>query len=554
MAEDALVEDDIAAGWVALSGGAWPEARSRFLDALAVDEAPEALEGLSWAAWWLDDVDGCLDARERAYRRYRDAGEDRPAARMALWLGDDHLEFRGEHAVARGWFARARRILEPLEPGPEHGWLAVFEAHDAIGRADLDTAWERVEQARDLGRRHGHVDLEMSAVATEGVIRAERGEIDQGLRCLDEAAAVALAGEYENLAPAAWSCCLVLSTSERVRDFDRALQWCQQIERFSERLHGSFLRGVCRAHHGAIHAWHGSWALAEQELGAALEDLSANRPTWRSEALVRLGQLRRRQGRRSEAQHLFAQAASHPVALLGMAALRLDEGDPAAARDLLHRLLRRTDGASRVGRADALEWLVRVELAAGDHPAADRWLDELRSAAGDLATRPMEATLRECEGLLAAAEGDHERACDHLEDAIDRFVRLRAPVEAARARTELASSLLGLDRPDAADREVRQALDDLRGTDADPERERAAALLTDVAHARDDGGKRDRPLTERQSEVLRLVAEGLSDQQIADRLVLSPHTVHRHVANIYTRLGCSSRPAAVAEAARQDLL
>lgn len=128
--------------------------------------------------------------------------------------------------------------------------------------------------------------------------------------------------------------------------------------------------GVCRAHHGAIQAWHGSWARAERELDTALEDLSTNRPTWRPEALVRLGQPRRRQGRRPEAQHLFAQAASHPVALLGMAALRLDEGDPPAARDLLHRLLRQVDGASRVGRADALEWLVRVELAASDHPAA----------------------------------------------------------------------------------------------------------------------------------------------------------------------------------------
>jgi len=554
MAEDALVDDAIAAGRAALSDGAWPEARARFLDALAVGEAPGALEGLSWAAWWLDDVDGCFDARVRAYQGYRDAGEDRSAARMALWLGDDHLEFRGEHAVASGWFARARRILEPLEPGPEHGWLAVFEAHQALSCADLETAWVRAQRARDLGRRHGRVDLEMFAVATMGVVRAERGEIDQGLHHLDEAAAVAIAGEYEDLAPAAWSCCLVLSTSERVRDLDRALQWCQQIERFSERLHGSFLRGVCRAHHGAIQAWHGSWVLAERELETALEELSANRPSWRSEAIVRLGQLRRRQGRPAEADHLFRQAASHPVALHGMAALRLEEGDHVTARDLLHRVLRQADGASQVGRVDALELLVRVELADGDTATANRWLDELRSTADSAATGPMAATLCECEGLLAAAEGDHERACDHLEDAIDLFVRLGAPVEAARTRIELASALLGLDRPDAADGEVRQALDDLGEIDAAPERERAAVLLADMARARGDSTERDRRLTDRQVEVLELVAEGLSDQQIADRLVLSPHTVHRHVANIYTRLGCSSRPAAVAEAVRQGLL
>jgi hypothetical protein len=62
------VHDSIAVGWAALPGGRWPEARSRFQEALARVAAPEALEGISWADWWLQDVTGCLDARERAYR------------------------------------------------------------------------------------------------------------------------------------------------------------------------------------------------------------------------------------------------------------------------------------------------------------------------------------------------------------------------------------------------------------------------------------------------------------------------------------------------------
>jgi LuxR family transcriptional regulator, maltose regulon positive regulatory protein len=553
MAEDARVDDDVTAGQAALSRGAWSEARGRFLDALTVRETAAALEGLSWAAWWLDDVEGCLDARMRAYHRYLDEGEPRSAARMALWLGDDHLEFRGADAVAGGWFARAARILEQLEPGPEHGWLAVFEAHEALGRADLDTAWARAEQARHLGRRHGRTDLEMFAVATEGVVLIERGEIASGLECLDEAAAAALAGEYESLATAAWSCCLMMATCERVRDFDRADQWCQQIERFSDRMDAGFLRGVCRAHHGAIQTWHGRWERAEQELAEALTDLSSNRPFWRAEAAVRLGQLRRRQGRLDEAEQLFEQAESHPLALHGLAALRLEQGDPGTARDLLHRVLRQATAGSPAGRADALELLVRVELVDGQPGTANLRLGEMRSVASGLATAAM-APLYECEGLLAAAEADHERACDHFEDAIDLFTRLCAPIEAARARMELATSLIELGRPDAARREVRQARDDLGDVGATPERRQADALLTRLGAVRHGTAGPDRLLTERQVEVLRLVAEGLSDQQIADRLVLSPHTVHRHVANIYTRLGCSSRPAAVAEAARQGLL
>jgi DNA-binding NarL/FixJ family response regulator len=64
----------------------------------------------------------------------------------------------------------------------------------------------------------------------------------------------------------------------------------------------------------------------------------------------------------------------------------------------------------------------------------------------------------------------------------------------------------------------------------------------------------DTDLSARELEVLRLVAEGLSDAEIAERLVLSPHTVHRHVANIRTKLGLASRAAAAAHAARLGLL
>jgi LuxR family transcriptional regulator, maltose regulon positive regulatory protein len=555
MTDDALVEDGIVAGRAALSRGSWREAHRHFLDALEVRKSPQALEGLSWAAWWLEDVHGCLDARLRAHHGYRELGDDRAAARVALWLGDDHQQFLGESAVASGWFARAGRLLERLEPGPEHGWLAVFEAHDALADGDLEVALARSSRAREIGRDHTQTDLEMFALATEGVVRTRRGELDDGWRCLDESATVALAGGYDNLAAAAWSCCLVMSTCERFRDFDRGRQWCQRIQRFSERMQGRFLRGVCRAHQGAIHAWHGSWEVADQQLTTALDELTERRPTWRAEAVVRLGHLRRRQGRLDEAEQLFVDAAEHPAALHGLAGLRLADGDPESARDLLDRVLRKPGDTSHIGQADALELLVRVEIAAGDLRAAADAVDRLREHAGAAASEPMTAALYECKGLLAAADGEHERACDHLEDATDLFVALGAPVEGARTRLALATSLLAMGRPAAAEREVRGAVDDLGDIAAAPERERSAALLADIEAARTDRESvRDQVLTARQVEVQRLVAEGLSDQQIAHRLVLSHHTVHRHVANIFTRLGCSSRPAAVAEAARLGLL
>jgi LuxR family transcriptional regulator, maltose regulon positive regulatory protein len=539
----------LTAGRVAVTRGRWAEARACFEQALAQSDVPEAWEGLSWAAWWLEDVDACLHARQQAYQGYRDLGQDRGAARMALWLGDDHLEFQGAPAVASGWFRRAERLLADLRPSPEHGWLAVFQAHTALERHDTAEAMRLASRARDLGHAHGAVDLEMFALATEGLALVDQGDVAAGMRCLDEATTAALAGEYENLAPAAWTCCRLISACEIVRDYDRGAQWCRKVAEFSQRMGARFVTGVCRAHYAAILTWHGSWREADQELRAAVADLAAHRPSWLPEALVRLAELRRQQGSLQEAEQLFSRAGPHPLAQLGLARLCLDRGDAASARDLLERFLRRTPQTSPTSRTPALELLVHTMLALGDRQAAAGHLAELRAAAEVIASPPLRATVCVADGLLAAAADDHERACDHFEDAADLYARAGAPVEQQSVRLELARSLLGLGRPEAAGREARAALASLEAAGAGAVVARARRVLAEVSP-----GAAEAPLTARQLEVLRLIADGLTDREIAARLVLSEHTVHRHVANIYARLGCSSRATAVAQAGRLGLL
>ena len=533
-------DESVAAGRDALSRGAWPSARSHFERALGIVPTPELFEGLSWATWWLEDASACVDAREHAYRLYRQAGDTRGAARMALWLGDDHNEFHGAAAVAEGWFNRAARLLDELGSCPERGWLTVFEAHAALGRHDTDRARQLAGQARDLGREHRAVDLEMFSLATEGLALVEEGAVEQGMRCLDEATAAALSGEYENLAPAAWTCCRLISACEEIRDYERGAQWCRQIEEFSRGMEARFVTGVCRAHYAAILSWHGKWSEAELELIGAQEDLTAKRPFWRAEAVVRLGELRRRQGRPDEAEALFNEVASHPLARRGLAELCLDRDDPVAARDLLSRMLRRIPSGS-VSRAWPLELLVQAETGSGDNESAAIHLAEFCGIADAVATRPLRAAARFAEGLLAAAYGEHAKACDYFEDAVDLFETL-APFEAGHARLELARSLLALGRVDAARREARTALE----AGAKPRRNQAD-VLTSL-------GLRRTVLSVRQIEVLRLIASGLGDRDIAGRLVISEHTVHRHVANIYTRLDCSTRAAAVSRATQLGLL
>ena len=133
-------------------GGGWVEARACFEQALGCSDAAEAWDGLSWACWWLEDGAAAIQARENAYRLYKDAGERRAAARMAIWLANDHLDFRGEEAVAQGWLRRAMRILDELDPAPEHGWLAALEAQLALEAGDIAEALRLGTRTRQLGR------------------------------------------------------------------------------------------------------------------------------------------------------------------------------------------------------------------------------------------------------------------------------------------------------------------------------------------------------------------------------------------------------------------
>ena len=179
---------------------------------------------------------------------------------------------------------------------------------------------------------------------------------------------------------------------------------------------------------------------------------------------------------------------------------------------------------------------------------------ELQSIAEAVGTEPLRASGLLAEGLVAIARGEHERARPALEDAVDLFERSRAPFEAGRARLSLSESLAAVGREKGAVEECRTALDALHRIGANRDAERAERVLAELDERRDRLGRADTPLTRRESEVLRLVAEGLSDKEIAAKLVISEHTVHRHVSNVRTKLRVPSRTAAAAQATRLELI
>ena len=244
--------------------------------------------------------------------------------------------------------------------------------------------------------------------------------------------------------------------------------------------------------------------------------------------------------------------------------MALDRGDPQSAADLAERHLRRLPAKNRTERAAALELLIRADddarTAVSDLDRARAALEELRSIADDAQTRsPLLASASLAAGLIALAAGDLDGARRELEDAVDLFDQSGAPFEAARARIDLASRAWnGSVAPTPPSREVDRALEELTRLDARLEMSSAQALrdrlsapasVPPAITPRDTGG-----LTAREVEVLRLISSGLSNQAIAERLCISEHTVHRHVANTLSKLDVPSRSAAVAHAAKLGLL
>jgi len=545
-------DDPLAAGIQALERGAWEDARDQFQASLTAHETPAALEKLGLAAWWLDDAVLTFDARERAYRLYREQGDPLGAARVALWLVWDSLAFRDDTAVASGWLDRARRLLAGHEQTAEYGWLLLRDGEVALFRGhDPAAAREQGVRAAALGRSTADHGLEFTGLALEGLARVSAGDVAAGLRLLDEATAAATGGEVKELHTIGVVCCWEIFACERVRDYDRAAQWCARVQEFTRRWRLRPLSAICRVQYAGVLIWRGEWAEAEAELLAASRDLEQVRPPLTVQALARLGDLRLRQGRLDEAAQLFERAGGQSIARLGLAALTLERGAPRDAAAELERFLERVGPAEPTMRAGALELAVRAHAAAGDGARAAAARDELQRIAQALGTVALGACAAMADGIVLRHSGDLPAAASRFEQAATLYERSGAPFETARARLDFAATLAATGERAVAQREARRAWEALDKLGATRD---AARAKTQIEHLSASKPRGSSPLTGRQLEILRLVAQGLSNPEIATRLHLSDHTVKRHVANLLTKLSLPSRAAAAAYAASQGLL
>ena len=530
-------------GWKALAEADWDTARSCFERAAGFGKDAETLDGLGRALHFQREYSRAIEMTERAFAAYRQDGRAIEAADCARWLAFLHGAINGNMAVANGWMERAASLLEDTEECASHGWLALDRApftNQAEERRRLATA------ALAIARRFGDVDLEYDALSLLGESHVAAGRLGEGLKLLDEAMTAVSAGEVVGVVAVSDIYCRLLSACEIALDVARAEEWLAVVGTFG--AWSDFVSPVCRTHYGGVLIASGRWSEAEEQLMAAWRSFEGGYRGMSGWPLGKLADLRVRQGRFDEARRLTEGHESHPAARRVMAAVALGRGEVALAEELLSLCL---DGEAAADPACAslLEMLVQTRIAREDIPGANEALERLVQVAETSPDHAVASFAELAAGRVRTAERDRH-APGHLQAALRGFSALRLPLEAARAQRELARAL-AQDKPEAAVAEARLALGTFERLGAAADADATAALLRGLGAGGRAFPKHYGELSKRETEVLALLADGCSNQEIAQRLVISRRTAEHHVAHILSKLDLRSRAEAAAHAVRE---
>jgi len=540
---------ELERGRASYAGGAWQDA---FEALSAADRAaplgPEDIELLARAGYMLGRDDDYADGLERAHGGHLDAGDVPPAVRCAFWIGHNML-FRGDHARASGWFARAERLLEGASDCVERGYLLIPVWLRQMAEGDSDAACETTAEAAAIGERFGDPDLTWIARDEHGRALIQQGRIREGLGLVDEVLVATTAGELSPIMTGIVYCNTIAFCQEAYA-LRHAREWTEALTGWCERQPEMVAHnGLCLVHRAEIMQLRGAWADALDEARRAAErftDGVLNQLAC-GKAHYREGEVHRLRGEFGPAEEAYRQASRcgfEPQPGLALLRLAQDQGERAAAA------IRRAVGETTrpLARAALLPAYVEIMLAVEEQDrarAGSEELDEIAEAQASDALRAMSAHAR---GAVCLAEGDAREALVALRRAAEIWQRLGAPYESARARVLVGVACETLGDVDATTLEMEAARGVFAELGAAPDLERVGAQPAAGAGAGTHG------LTGRELEVLRLLAAGRSNRAIAEELVISEHTVARHLQNIFAKLGVSSRTAAGAFAFEHDLV
>ncbi|MGH9228119.1 MAG: LuxR C-terminal-related transcriptional regulator [Acidimicrobiales bacterium] len=530
---------DVLAGRDAFEQRRWPEA----VDLLwAADrESPlelDDLERLATAAYLAGADEESERISTRAHHEAIQRGDLPRAARHAFWLGFG-LAMRGELAQAGGWFGRAQRVLDECgEDCVERGYVLVPLGLQALDAGRHDEARATFERVAGEGARYGDVDLTTLGRLGIGQARIAGGDAAAGIRLLDEAMVAVTADEVSPVV-AGIVYCAVIEACNRNFDPRRAEEWTEALSRWCAEQPGLVpYRGQCLVHRSEVHLLHGRWAEAMDEAEQAQDQLSRPRPhPALGSAWYQRAELHRLRGDLAAAERGYREASrwgNDPQP--GLALLRLAEGSDEAAAAAIRRAVDEAGGPPE--RARLLPAFVDILLAVDDVDTAALAVEELRSLAEDLDAPLLRARAAYALGAVLLARGDPAGALEAIRRADAAWQQLHAPFESARTRVLTAAACRELGDRDTAALEIDAARRTFEELGARP-------ALAEIA-ASPAPGTAAHPLTAREVEVLRLVSAGRTNKDIAADLVVSDRTVDRHISNIFSKLGLSSRAAATA--------
>ena len=534
--------DELERGREAYAGRAWAEAHD-LLSRAHDDEPLEAqdLELLSTTAFMLGRDDECIEWLERAHQRHLEDGETLRAVRCAAWLVLN-LASRGEIGPATGWLGRAQRLLGPEGECAERGWLLLPGVFQQEAAGDFAAAVSLAEEALRIGERFGDRDLFALAMAQQGFMLTRDGQVRDGLALLDESMVAVTSEELSPIVTGIVYCGVILACQEvyevrRAREWTRALAawWALQPEMVA-------FTGRCHVHRAEIMQLDGAWREALEEARRAVQRFVETKNPAAGLACYRQGELLRLQGDLEAAETAYRDASRfgwEPQP--GLAQLRLAQGRVDAAAAAIRRA--ESSATTPIERARLLPAAVEIMLAAGDIGAAHRACLDLEQIAAGFESPMLAAIVAHARGAVHVAEGEPHAALVSLRTAAETWHALDAPYEIARTRVVVgdACRLLGDEEAALLEHEAARSIFERLGAKPD--------LARFEAPAKDEHG-----LSRRELEVLRLVAAGRTNREIAATLVISEHTVARHVQNIFAKLGLSSRAAATAFAFEHDLV
>lgn len=524
----------------------WGAAREGLLAARdSAGLSPEDSGMLADAAWWLGLVDESTAAGEAAYRGHLRDRRPRQAAWAAIGIAVNHL-LRGAETIGSGWIGQAARLLADEPECAEHGYVRyLVEVEAALDGPDRDAVIEAAREIRELGRRHGDPNLVAMGALGEGRVLLGHGRVAEGFAMLDEAMGAVLS---EDLAPD-WAgniYCHMIAACHEMVDIRRARQWTGATERWLATLPAAVLfTGICRVHRSQLSQLGGAWEQSRREAALVCAELADIHCVSAAEGHYQVGEICRLRGELAAAEHAYQRAhALGRDPQPGLALLRLAQRRIGTAATSI-RVALLAEGRSRLSRARLCAAQVEIALAAADVATARKAADELADTAATWGSSGLAAMAGQARGAALLAEGHPAEALPVLRAACRLWQELDAGYDAARVRVLLALSYRKLGDEDAAARELRAAAAVFDGLGASTD----AAAVTAL---------RERPalpagLTEREVEVLAVVARGRSNREVAATLGISEKTVARHLSNIFGKLGLSTRTAAAAFAYEHGL-